>query len=550
MMRLHVSRNEAPFVVLDALRTSLTRVLPFVRSSRFAWYVFSLGDRYFVFPAKEVRELLRGARPSRPLASALNLERIAPSRMVAPRAEWITIPEMPARGSSESRAVFVARTKEKEARVEAVGLIRKSPPASTLESYIRVAEREDIITVRPGGAIRKAPAKKAAKASGARRAVAKKAAAKKAAAKDGRARPADSFRKSFGFGADTGATGGKSGPPAKVSSRPFEIVDVFYATDREPETRRGFEDQVRYLNKLATAARLSYGVCRVTIPANHKIGRLETPSIWRLQIHDDPARHFTVLECATRTASAFFAEVRSIVDRTENKSAFVFIHGYNVAFDEAAKRTAQLARDMKFPGIPILYSWASAARLKGYSQDEETVALTVKRLQVFLRDLSQSSGATELHLIAHSMGNRALVQALSLLQAVPVPARKPFKQVVLTAPDVPTQDVEGLIAAAKALAERVTLYASSKDKALRLSKGLHAYRRLGYVYDFPLFIAGMDSIDASSVKTDLMGHSVFSSTRTVLSDLSEVIRHGEEPARRFDLEQLVTPGGLCWTFRK
>jgi esterase/lipase superfamily enzyme len=372
---------------------------------------------------------------------------------------------------------------------------------------------------------------------------------KKVAKKAALARPTDRFRRTFAFvDYQRPAKAGPS-PPAKFQSKPFEIVDVFYATDREPGSRRWLEGQVFYLNRLAEAAKLSYGVCRVTIPGNHKIGRLETPSIWRLQIHDDPAKHFTVVECSSKTPNAFFSEVRSIVDRTDNKSAFVFIHGYNVAFDEAAKRTAQLARDMKFPGVPILYSWASAASVMRYLQDEETVALTVKRLQAFLSNLIQHSGAIELHIIAHSMGNRALVQALKLLQNATIPVPKPFKQVVLTAPDVPTKDVEELIAAANAQAERVTLYASSKDKALRLSKGLHAYRRLGYVYDFPYYVPGMDSIDASSVKTDLMGHSVYSSTRTVLSDLSEVIRYGQAPARRFSLERLVTPNGLCWTFR-
>jgi esterase/lipase superfamily enzyme len=485
-MRLYVSRSEGPFVVLDALRTGVAKVLPFVRSSRFAWYVFTLGDRYFVFPGRELRETLLDSRRSRSLVDALKLETTPPSRTVASRTEWINLAELPARGTPGSRAVFVTTTKEKEAVVAAIGLIQKSQPIAKITPTIRIGDRKGIVTRRPGGATRKTPAKKA---SG-------RVFAKKAAAIGDRWRLPDRVRIAFGFADGSGASGGKSEPPAKSSSKPFEIVDVFYATDRESEKRPGVGDQVRYLNKLAKAASLSYGVCRVTIPANHKIGKLETPSIWRLQIHDDPAKHFTVLECATRTVGAFFKEVRSIVDRTENKSAFVFTHGYNVAFDDAAKRTAQLARDMKFPGAPILYSWASAASITGYSQDEETVGLTAKRLQAFLRDLSQSSGATELHLIAHSMGNRALVQALSLLQAVPVPTPKPFKQVVLTAPDVPTQDVESLIAAANVQAERVTLYASSKDKALRASKGLHAYPRLGYVYDFPLFIAGMDSIDA------------------------------------------------------
>jgi esterase/lipase superfamily enzyme len=231
------------------------------------------------------------------------------------------------------------------------------------------------------------------------------------------------------------------------------------------------------------------------------------------------------------------------------KAAFVFIHGYNVGFEDAIKRTAQLSRDMKFPGVPILYSWASAAAKRLYAKDEETVALTVQRLADFLEKLSKSSGAKELHLIAHSMGNRALINAITALQSRTRTKARRFKQVVLTAPDVPRQDAEQLIAVASQTAERITLYSSNKDKALLASKGLHANPRLGFVYsNFPYVVPGLDSIDASSVATDFLGHSFFSSTRTVLGDLSAVILDGKPPNQRFGLKQLRTPSGLCWRF--
>jgi esterase/lipase superfamily enzyme len=35
------------------------------------------------------------------------------------------------------------------------------------------------------------------------------------------------------------------------------------------------------------------------------------------------------------------------------KDAFVFIHGYNVSFEDAARRTGQFAYDLKFVGAPI-----------------------------------------------------------------------------------------------------------------------------------------------------------------------------------------------------
>jgi esterase/lipase superfamily enzyme len=61
------------------------------------------------------------------------------------------------------------------------------------------------------------------------------------------------------------------------------------------------------------------------------------------------------------TPAGFFTELKKIIAKGEKKTAFVFIHGYNVDFEAAVKRTAQLSRDMRFPGALILYNWASAA---------------------------------------------------------------------------------------------------------------------------------------------------------------------------------------------
>ena len=44
----------------------------------------------------------------------------------------------------------------------------------------------------------------------------------------------------------------------------------------------------------------------------------------------------------------------------------VFIHGFNVPFEDAIYRTAQLAHDLDFDGAPILYSWPSRGTMLGY----------------------------------------------------------------------------------------------------------------------------------------------------------------------------------------
>ena len=100
------------------------------------------------------------------------------------------------------------------------------------------------------------------------------------------------------------------------------------------------------------------------------------------------------------------------VDKSSEKDAFVFVHGFNVTFAEAARRTAQLAHDLGFNGAPILYSWPSRATLVGYVGDQDDAELTAGNLRRFLYKIVAESGARRIHLIAHSMGNRALTYAL------------------------------------------------------------------------------------------------------------------------------------------
>ena len=89
------------------------------------------------------------------------------------------------------------------------------------------------------------------------------------------------------------------------------------------------------------------------------------------------------------------------------QEALVFIHGYNVSFENAVKRTAQIAYDLQFPGAPVCYSWPSRGGLADYTRDENQAEWTVVHLHTFLQELVQQSGAKSVHLIAHSMGNRA-----------------------------------------------------------------------------------------------------------------------------------------------
>jgi esterase/lipase superfamily enzyme len=97
---------------------------------------------------------------------------------------------------------------------------------------------------------------------------------------------------------------------------------------------------------------------------------------------------------------------------------------------------------------------------------------------------------------------------------------------------------------------RFTLYANSNDKALRASDGLHGAARLGEGGERITVMPDVDSIDASHVKTDFIGHSYFGDTETLLSDLFHLIRTGAKPEDRFRLEPATHRDGKYWRFRR
>ncbi len=62
------------------------------------------------------------------------------------------------------------------------------------------------------------------------------------------------------------------------------------------------------------------------------------------------------------------------------------MHGYNVAFEDAARRAAQISVDLKFAGRTLLYSgWASAADAKQYTVDESTIDWSRDYFEAFLQ---------------------------------------------------------------------------------------------------------------------------------------------------------------------
>jgi esterase/lipase superfamily enzyme/nucleoid DNA-binding protein len=327
------------------------------------------------------------------------------------------------------------------------------------------------------------------------------------------------------------------------------LVRVFYGTDR---LETGKKDASDYYGS-DRGSGLRFGMCAVTVPKDHRIGQLESPSIWKLEFREDPAKHVVLKEVTPLPPEDFYAQLKSGIGESGRKEALVFVHGFNVTFEDAVRRTAQIAYDLKFDGAPVCYSWPSKGTLSlaGYRYDATNIQWTAAHLEQFLADIAARSGAQAIHLIAHSMGNQALTAALdNIARGMRAGAPPAFTEVMLTAPDIDADVFVQLAAEFKAAAERVTLYASSNDKALKISKQYHGdYARAGDTSGKVVIVPGVDTIDVSAVDTNLVGHFYYGDNDSVLADMFYVIKDKKPPKDRFRLVPKQSPAGQYWVFQ-
>jgi len=314
---------------------------------------------------------------------------------------------------------------------------------------------------------------------------------------------------------------------------------VWYGTNRRPrdphDVARGFANE--------RSLTVSYGTCRVYVPQAHKIGSIGSPWWKRLLTWTDD--RLRLVEQRASEAMAFWSELSEHLAAIpiDERDAVVFVHGYNVSFEEAALRAAQIGFDLSVRGAMAFFSWPSQGALDGYSADEATIEASERMITDFIADVAARSGARAVHVIAHSMGNRAVLRAVNRIAAeVPQRAGVRFGQFILAAADVDADTFRQNCPAYARVAQRATLYVSAKDLAIEASRWLHQFPRAGLMP--PVFVApGIDTISVTNVDLSLLGHGYVAAARDVLHDIHELIHHGAPPDQRFGLREARSETG-------
>jgi esterase/lipase superfamily enzyme len=330
-----------------------------------------------------------------------------------------------------------------------------------------------------------------------------------------------------------------------LNDKNFAVIQVYYATDR---SRSGQAEPAKLYGGKRGA--LSYGSCEVSLPRDHKMEKLEAQSISRLEFRDAPANRPVLRKVAPRQYEAYLDHLKTVIAKSSQKNAFVFVHGYNVTFAEAARRTAQLKYDLGFEGAPIFFSWPSKGRTDAYAADEADVEWAQPDLKEFLKEVAGKTKARNIYLIAHSMGNRALTKAYIYLISERPELKKVFREVILVAPDIDSDLFKREIAPALAAsANHTTLYTSSKDATLKAANKFQDYPRAGDSGSNLVLFDGIETIDATNVSTALMGHTYIADNSSVIADIYHLIREGKSPGERSGLKTVHATSGQYWRFK-
>ena len=327
---------------------------------------------------------------------------------------------------------------------------------------------------------------------------------------------------------------------AKTLAYPYasEVHTVFFATDRAPAPKG---DPALFSRDPSAEGKVSYGSARIYAPWKQETNvRL---IFWRSQ-RDVPQQPL-IGNVKQLSSEEFMRTVWDVVSKSQQHAAFLFVHGFRVPFVDALRATGQLARDLKFDGAPILFSWPAGDAIKEYVQDYDNANWAVEHLQQFLSDILKDLHPEHIHLIAHSMGTRVLTLAVHALRNQPSLPEKPFENIVLAASDLDPPIFQQTSPTLRSLSRRVTLYICECDWALTSSKEVHDGPRVGMIKaSYP----GMDVMDAGTLDRAVINinHSYLLENQIVLYDLFQLINFNQPPPNRAAVER----DGCCWVFTK
>jgi esterase/lipase superfamily enzyme len=367
---------------------------------------------------------------------------------------------------------------------------------------------------------------------------------------------------------------------ASIPNEDLPYQGILYATHREPAT----EGRSFYQSSRGSFLRL--GIARVTAGGEYpdlaearrlalsekrsdahrmKVDRIEEIGILAESVSElhDPALIPPDLD---RGGREFASLINAKLAVSTHKEIFVYVHGYRVVFENPVLVATELWTFLGYDGVMIAFSWPSTPHWWAYVKDLETADLSANYLRVLLGFLAKNTDAEKIHVLGYSAGTRIVLSALDQLALMHHRSDRETALRDLKLGRVPLVGSDfdrngfgaAIVSGLLKVPEKLTIYLSDTDSALRFSRWLLSYDRLGqmwkdrplpkHITDFLRRHPMLQLIDVTGAESAAAGngHAYFRMSPWVSSDIMVSILADLEPAER----GLVPTEDLIWKFPK
>jgi esterase/lipase superfamily enzyme len=254
-----------------------------------------------------------------------------------------------------------------------------------------------------------------------------------------------------------------------------DVFRFFFATNRLAED--GEEPLLERLSNRRSRA-LTFGSFDTEIEPSLGLGMWLDASSWFL----DEEIKITNLTRLDRTG--FIQQMRGMVSASPHHGLLLLAHGLRTDLDYAMRGTAFLAHILDINAPVMVFDWPAnqGDTLRGYRQARRLATASGAELAATLRLLIDEVRPEQLWVVANSLGAQVVVDAIARLAQEPAFAdvEREISDVVLTAPDVSYSEFnERFKDQLAAVVGDTTVYVSSNDRALLLSRFVNLQRRLG-----------------------------------------------------------------------
>ena len=260
---------------------------------------------------------------------------------------------------------------------------------------------------------------------------------------------------------------------SKLADR--EEFRFFFVTNRSVERDDGAVEERFSTERTPT---LKYGSFDTGIEPSLGLGMIIDASTWFIN------EEIRLTDVRLLAEDAFLDDLLEQVDSSPYNSLLIVVNGFREAFPSALRKTAFLGHILDIDTPLLVFDWPGnqGSSLRGYRRARRVAAASGSDLAATLRLVVDRVQPRRLWLIANSMGGEVVAQAFSELANDPTFAdsEAEIEDVILTAPDVSREEFDDRFRAEiEALARTTSVYVSSNDRALLVSRWINRGSRLG-----------------------------------------------------------------------